>query len=159
MVWLNNGIYHLNFKISNASQLQLYLFYCQGNCSISHHKSIWWLKKVHKHLINYAVSHSQHCVCPTLWSVKTLGQIMAELCVPHVHLAMAVERSNMGRSLSSSEEGFNDLAGDSPHKGPTMHNFVVFFVVSWNEQLSCQWSEMPWHSCDVTITQSRGLTN
>ena len=45
------------------------------------------------------------------------------------------------------------LSMDSPHKGAVMWSFNVFFVV-WmnillNIELSCQWFEMPWHSCDI----------
>ena len=38
---------------------------------------------------------------------------------------------------------------DSPHKGPVMGNFDVFFDVALNKllnkQLNCQWFEIPWH--------------
>ena len=38
---------------------------------------------------------------------------------------------------------------------PVMHNFNIFFVVSWkqlfNKQSSCQLFEIPWHSCDAAV--------
>ena len=44
---------------------------------------------------------------------------------------------------------------DSPHKGPVMQSFLVFFDDSLNKllikQLCCWWSKTPWHSCDVTL--------
>ena len=44
---------------------------------------------------------------------------------------------------------------DSPHKGPVIYSFDVFFAVNLNrllgKQSSCQWVEMPWCSCDVTV--------
>ena len=47
---------------------------------------------------------------------------------------------------------------DSPHKGPMMQSFDVFFDASMkkllNQQLSCWWFEMPCSSCDFTIMDS-----
>ena len=43
---------------------------------------------------------------------------------------------------------------NSPNKGPVMWSYDVFCVVSLkkllNKQLSCQWSEMPWHPDVIT---------
>ena len=43
---------------------------------------------------------------------------------------------------------------DSHHKGPVKISLSVFFVVSLNKKLnndlSCWWFEMPWHSCGIT---------
>ena len=42
----------------------------------------------------------------------------------------------------------------SPHKWWVVQS-LVFFVVSMkkllNAQIICQWFEMPWHSCDITV--------
>ena len=44
---------------------------------------------------------------------------------------------------------------DSPHKGPVMWSFGVFFVVNLNKllnkQVICQWLEMPWCSCNASV--------
>ena len=44
---------------------------------------------------------------------------------------------------------------DSPHEGPVMWNFDVFFVVNlnmlFNKQSSCQWFETKWHLSDFTV--------
>ena len=47
---------------------------------------------------------------------------------------------------------------DSPHKGPVMWSFDVFFFfftaslnTLLNNQLGCQWYEMPWCSWDIRV--------
>ena len=50
------------------------------------------------------------------------------------------------------------LLSDSPHKGPVMQGFCVFFVVIPNRLLnkhsSYWWFETSWRSCDVTVMLS-----
>ena len=49
---------------------------------------------------------------------------------------------------------------DSLHKGPVMQSFDILFIVSQNKllnkQLDCQWIEIIWQSCKITV---RFITN
>ena len=50
------------------------------------------------------------------------------------------------------------VTNDSPHKGPVMRNFDVFFVVSLDKESRRWWFETLWRSCDVTVMNWQWLT-
>ena len=80
---------------------------------------------------------NSHCHVPLVWN-RTWWRHGKEMLSAHLALC---ER--------------NHLPVESPHKGPFMLDFCVFFVVSPNNLMDkrsrCRSFETPWRSCDVTV--------
>ena len=61
---------------------------------------------------------------------------------------------NSFRATAPFVRRFHQWPVNSPHTGPVIHGFDIFFVASLNKRLnkesSCRWTDSPWRSCDVT---------
>ena len=57
-------------------------------------------------------------------------------------------------------KGIHQSPSDSPHKGPVVWNFKIFFYGNTNnllnKHLSWQWYEAPWWSWDVSVVECHG---
>ena len=118
--------------------------------------SVWFVLSNCDHFINqssltWPIYTYSSGLLHSLWGNCMISPRASELILIHDNVRTQKHIPNHG----SFGRGHQWWPVNSPQTWQVLQRFDVFFVISanklWSNQVSCQWFQMPWHSCDVIV--------